>query len=52
MRALGRGGKLRAFDIGDASWQDVDTPEALAYTESIFDSQFCQPAAQEAVFHV
>ena len=52
MRVLGRSRRLRAFDIGDASWQDVDTPEALAYTESIFDNQFCQPAAQEAFFHV
>ena len=52
MRVLGRGARLRAFDIGEASWQDVDTPEALAYTESIFASHFCQPAAQEAFFHV
>ena len=51
MRILGRRGKLRAFDIGDASWQDVDTPEALAYTESIWDLQFCRQAAPEAVFH-
>lgn len=52
MRMLGRSGRLRAFDIGDASWQDVDTPEALAYTETVFDSQFCRPPAQEAFFHV
>ncbi|MGA7314780.1 MAG: NTP transferase domain-containing protein [Silvibacterium sp.] len=51
MRILGRRRKLRAFDIGAASWQDVDTPEALAYTESIFDSHFCRPAAQRAFFH-
>ena len=51
MRILGRRGKLRAFDIGDASWQDVDTPEALAYTESIFDTHFCQPGIQEAFVH-
>lgn len=51
MRILGRRGKLRAFDIGEASWQDVDTPEALAYTESIFDSQFSRPAASEVLFH-
>jgi choline kinase len=52
MRILGRSGRLRAFDIGDAFWQDVDTPEALSYTESIFDRQFCRPAAQEAFLHV
>lgn len=40
MRILGRDGMLRAFDIGDAAWQDVDTPEALAYAESIFEQQF------------
>ena len=47
MRKLGRQGKLRAFDIEDAAWQDVDTPEALAYAESIFDQQFCRiPSAE------
>lgn len=51
MRALGQKSKLRAFDIGDAWWQDVDTPEALAYTESIWDIQFCRQAAAEAVLH-
>jgi choline kinase len=40
MRRLGRERKLRAFDVGDAHWQDVDTPEAFAYTESIFDRDF------------
>ena len=28
--------KLRAFDIGDAMWQDVDTPDALAYAQQLF----------------
>ena len=51
MRILGRRRRLRAFDIGEASWQDVDTPEALAYTESIFNSHFCRPSAQGAYFH-
>jgi len=51
MRLLGRKGKLRAFDIGEASWQDVDTPEALAYTESIFDSHFSLPVVSEVRFH-
>jgi choline kinase len=40
MRILGRDGKLRAFDIGEATWQDVDTPQALAYAESFFDQRF------------
>ena len=47
MRELGRSGRLRAFDIEDAAWQDVDTPEALAYAESIFDQLFCRiPSAE------
>jgi 1L-myo-inositol 1-phosphate cytidylyltransferase / CDP-L-myo-inositol myo-inositolphosphotransferase len=28
--------KLRAFDIGDAMWQDVDTPDALNYAQRLF----------------
>ena len=40
MRQLARERSLRALEIGDANWQDVDTPEALAYTESIFDGYF------------
>jgi len=48
MRRLGDAGKFRAFDIGDASWQDVDTPEALAYASMVFDAHFSiPPAAQE-----
>jgi 1L-myo-inositol 1-phosphate cytidylyltransferase len=42
MRILGRAGRLRAFDIGDAAWQDVDTPEALIYAESIYHQHFCR----------
>jgi choline kinase len=47
MRMLGRAGRLRAFDIGDAAWQDVDTPEALAYAESIYHRHFCRTSAVE-----
>jgi choline kinase len=50
MRMLGRAGRLRAFDIGDAAWQDVDTPEALAYAESIYHHHFCRtPAVKELI---
>jgi choline kinase len=47
MRMLGRAGRLRAFDIGDAAWQDVDTPEALAYAKSIYHRHFCRTSAVE-----
>jgi 1L-myo-inositol 1-phosphate cytidylyltransferase / CDP-L-myo-inositol myo-inositolphosphotransferase len=50
MRVLGRNGRLRAFDIEDASWQDIDTPEALAYAESIFPEQFCRIPSAERHF--
>ena len=40
MRKLSRRGLFRAFDIGDAHWQDVDTPDALAYAETIFRRDF------------
>jgi 1L-myo-inositol 1-phosphate cytidylyltransferase len=42
MRKLARERKLMAFDIGDAHWQDVDSPEALAHAEDIFDRDFCE----------
>ena len=40
MRRLAQERKLRAFDVGDGRWQDVDTPEAFAYTERIFERDF------------
>jgi NDP-sugar pyrophosphorylase family protein len=36
MRQLARERSLRALEIGEAHWQDVDTPEALAHAESMF----------------
>ncbi|HXO34772.1 MAG TPA: NTP transferase domain-containing protein [Candidatus Acidoferrales bacterium] len=52
MRQLGREQKLRAFDIGDAHWQDVDTPEALAYAENVFDRDFYQNPTADRLLHV
>jgi choline kinase len=39
MRHLARLRKLCAFDIGDGVWQDVDSPEALAYARELFDAR-------------
>jgi choline kinase len=47
MRQLAQEQKLRAFDIGDAHWQDVDSPEALGYAESIFDRDFSENSFAE-----
>ena len=44
MRLLGQQGKFRAFDIGDGMWQDVDTPEALAYAEAMFGARYLTSA--------
>ena len=41
MRQLAREQKLRAFDIDGAHWHDVDSPEALAHAEKVFDRDFC-----------
>jgi len=40
MRLLSQEHKFRAYDIGEASWQDVDTPEALAHANVIFANQY------------
>ena len=34
MRRLAAEGRLRAMEIGDAPWHDVDTPEALAHADA------------------
>jgi len=51
MRKLAQGGKLRAFDIGDGHWQDVDSPEALAHAERVFDSEFAANPTVESFIH-
>jgi choline kinase len=40
MRQLARERSLRALEIGDSRWHDVDTPEALAHAETVFDARF------------
>ena len=36
VRLMAREGKFRGFDIGEAHWQDCDTPEALDYAKDLF----------------
>ncbi len=52
MRQLARERRLRALDIGDAQWQDVDTPEALAYAAGVFDGYLYHEQTLESVARV
>jgi choline kinase len=49
MRNLAEQRKLRAFDIGDGNWQDVDSPQALQHVERIFERDFCGKQAESLV---
>lgn len=40
LRLMAGEGKFRGFDIGDAHWQDVDTPAALDYAQQVFPAEF------------
>ena len=51
MRLLCQERKLKAFDVGDGHWQDVDTPEAFAYTERIFERDFCESPILHRLVH-
>jgi len=47
MRQLAQALRLRALEIGEAGWQDLDTPEALAHAETVFEPYFTpKPAAE------
>jgi 1L-myo-inositol 1-phosphate cytidylyltransferase len=52
MRQLAQERKLKAFDVGDGRWQDVDTPEAFAYTEGIFERDFLGSPILQRFVHV
>ena len=51
MRRLCQERELKVFDVGDGHWQDVDTPEALAYTESIFERDFRESPILQRLVH-
>ncbi len=43
IRALAAEGRMRAFDVGDGFWQDVDTPEMLAQGEKALLGRLVKP---------
>jgi len=51
MRRLCQERKLKAFDVGNGHWQDVDTPEAFDYTESVFERDFCESPILQRLVH-
>jgi 1L-myo-inositol 1-phosphate cytidylyltransferase len=52
MQQLASERRLRALEIGEAEWQDLDTPEALVHAEGVFDGCFYHEAVLESVARV
>jgi len=44
VRLMATDGKVRAIDIGEAWWQDVDTPEMLKHAEDLLRARAPRPA--------
>jgi choline kinase len=52
MRILAANRKLLAFDVGEALWQDVDTPEALEYATYLLFDRFRRDSVPKGIAHV
>lgn len=48
VRLMAADGKVRAVDIGEAWWQDVDTPEMLKHAENFLRSRSASSLATRA----
>ena len=48
IRELAEGGRMDAFDIGEAYWQDVDTPETLKHAEWLLRAVIGRPTLRIA----
>ena len=52
MRQMIPEGRFCALEIGEGRWQDLDTPEALAHAEVVFDPHLHQEPSHESVARV
>ena len=52
MRQMAGERKFRAFDIGDGWWQDIDSPETLAYARGLFEFDLSNISHEEGVASV
>jgi choline kinase len=49
LRLMAAQGNFRGFDIGDAHWQDVDTPAALDYAQQVFAPEYSNAGHSSSV---